>query len=248
MRKATLLLIFFAFVFCSYGQGKGKEYLYLKNGTIIKGRIVHRDVENVKLLSGDNLFVFKSSEIDSISQDKFSIDDRTLKTDYFFDCSVGVIAGSSGNDKDAPFAFNASFNYRLIEKLYAGAGIGVEFWNESYLPVSLNFQYYLRDTRFSPFVSCQGGYMVALGDAVLSNPYYYSYSSYWPNPNDSKLDAEGGIMINPSFGIRSMVNPNFGWSFSFGYRYHQLNYSGENDYSTEYNFNRLTLKIGIIFN
>jgi len=248
MKKAAFFLILLAIVFTSHGQRKGKEFLYLKNGTIIKGRIVHQDLELVKLLSGENLFVFKSNEIDSISQGKFEIDKPGIKTDYFFDCSVGVIAGSSGNDKDAPFVFNASFNYRFLKQCYAGAGLGVEFWNESYLPLSVNVQYLLRDTRFTPFVSLQGGYLIALGDAAISNPYYYSYSSYWPNPNDSELDAEGGIMINPSFGIRNMVNPNFGWSFSFGYRYHQLNYSGEKDYSTEYNFNRLTLKVGIIFN
>lgn len=248
MKQALFLLILFAFVFNSYGQRKGKEFLYLKNGTIIKGRVVHQDSELVKLLSGDNLFVYKSNEIDSISQGKFEIDNRSFKADYFFDCSVGIVAGSSGNDKDAPFVFNASFNYRFINRCYAGAGLGVEFWNESYMPLTVNFQYLLRDTHFTPFVSLQGGYLIALGDAVMSNPYYYSYSSVWPNPNSSTLDANGGVVINPSFGIRSMVNQNFGWSFSFGYRYHQLNYSGEKDYSTEYNFNRLTLKVGIIFN
>lgn len=247
MKRTAIFLFLFALVLTSYSQQKGKEFLYLKNGTIVKGRIVHHDSDLIKLLSGKNLFVFKNNEIDSISHDKFQIDNQAMKADYFFDCSAGVIAGSSGNDKDAPFVFNASFNYRVIDKLYAGAGLGAEFWSESYMPVFCNFQYLLRDTRFTPFANMQAGYMVPLGDPTGVVPYY-STASYWIDTSYTELDAEGGYFINPSFGMRSMINQNLGWSFSFGYRFHQLNYSGGNDYSTEHNYNRLTLRVGLIFN
>ncbi|HBL75197.1 MAG: hypothetical protein A2W90_05970 [Bacteroidetes bacterium GWF2_42_66] len=253
MKKTTIFLFLFTFVLTSFGQRKEKDFLFLKNGSVLKGQIVHNDVQTTKLLSSGNLFVFQNNEIDSISKESPRLEkpspqnNFSFENDYFFDCSAGVIAGSSGNDKDAPFVFNASFNYRLISTFYAGAGLGVEFWNESYLPVFCILQYQLRDTRFTPFINLQTGYLVPLGDSNISVPYYSS-SSYWPNPNYTELDANGGFMINPSFGIRSMMNPNFGWSFSFGYRFHRLNYSGDNEYSTEYNFNRLTLRVGIIFN
>ena len=143
--------------------------------------------------------------------------------------------------------FNASFNYRLTGTLYAGAGLGAEFWNESYLPVFGSFQYQFRKTYFTPFINLQTGYLIPLSDSNILSPYA-DYSGDWIAPNNTPLEADGGFMVNPSFGIRNMTNPNFGWSFSFGYRYHRLNYSGDNDYKTEYNFNRLTLRVGIIFN
>jgi hypothetical protein len=54
-------------------------------------------------------------------------------------------------------------------------------------------------------------------------------------------------MVNPSLGFQRFYSNNYGWFFSFGYRYHQLNYSGENEYKLETNFSRLSLKIGFIF-
>jgi len=245
MKKIACVFVFIGLSTFAFSQKHSKDYLYLRNGAILKGSEITRDVETVKFLSAGNILVYKLSEIDSISQTKFKIDNFLYKAPYYFDCSIGVIAGGDGNGKRSPFMFHTTFNYLIFNKIYTGAGLGVEFWNESYMPVYLNANYLFREARFTPFIGFQAGYLVSLGD-VASNPVYYYDSGF--APYNAITEADGGIMINPSFGFRSMTNPNFGWTFSFGYRYHQLKYKGEKEYSTEYNFNRLTLKIGIIFN
>ena len=81
-------------------------------------------------------------------------------------------------------------------------------------------------------------------------PYSYS-SSIWPGPwydGQNELDAKGGMLLNPGIGVRTMFNANFGMTFSFGYRYTRLKYKGDLDYNLLVDYNRLSLKLGIIFN
>ena len=40
----------------------------------------------------------------------------------------------------------------------------------------------------------------------------------------------------------------FGMSLAFGYRFHRLRYTAENDYRIDVDYNRLSLKLGFIFN
>ena len=76
------------------------------------------------------------------------------------------------------------------------------------------------------------------------------YSYIWPGPNinTGPLDPRGGILVNPGVGYSHMFSPGFGMSLGFGYQYHRLNYKDEEDYGLDIDFNRLTIKIGIIFN
>jgi hypothetical protein len=166
---------------------------------------------------------------------------------------MGVLAGNSGNAQNAPFTFMTSANFKVFDKLYAGLGIGAEFFDETYMPAFAQVQYKFRNTRFTPFVNMQFGYMIPLEDSKYqyNNYYYPSYSDFYPGgqgQTNGKLKTEGGYMINPSFGFQRFTSENFGWFFSFGYRYHQLNYSGDNEYKLEENYSRLSLKIGVIFN
>jgi hypothetical protein len=243
-----LALLFFAPVF---GQKNKKDIVYLKSGGIIKGELIIHDGEKVKINSAGNEWVFTTAEVDSISKYSKTINESGLSRNYFFDTSMGVLVGNSGNAQSAPFSFMSSVNFRAYKNCYAGAGLGAEFLDETYMPAFAQIQYKFRDTRFTPFVNFQFGYMIPLEDGPNQpyNGYYPYYSSYYPGPqSNNELNTEGGYMINPSFGFQRYASENFGWFFSFGYRYHQLNYSGTDNYKLESNFSRLSLKIGIIFN
>lgn len=258
MKKNLILAIALLLLVPAFGQKSKKDVVYLKTGAIIRGQLLIYDLATVKINSDGNLWVFNPSEVDSVSwcskkvsRSSKSTVDVGLAKNYFFDTSMGVLVGNSGNNQKAPFSFMASFNYRTIDKLYFGAGLGSEFLDESYMPAFAQFQYKFRDTRFTPFFNLQLGYMVALEDGNRQHYTNYSSSSsmYYPYPQtNEKLNAEGGLMINPSVGFQRFSSENFGWFFSFGYRHHQLNYSGDNGYKLETNFSRLSLKIGFIFN
>ncbi len=250
MKKNLILLLSVLFLVPAFAQRGKKDIVYLKSGAIIKGELITKDAEIVKINSSGNQWVFKNEEVDSISKYSKVRNEPGITQDYFFDTSMGVLLGNSGNNQSAPFSFMSSVNFRINGNLYAGGGLGAEFFEESYLPAFAQIQYKFRDTKFTPFVNLQAGYQVPLEDGNRSQLITYDYSSsYYPYPqNNSKLNAEGGYLINPSIGFQRFTSDNFGWFFSFGYRYHQLNYSGENAYKLETNFSRLSLKIGFIFN
>lgn len=250
MKKFLLLILAGFFMVSAYSQKSKKDFVYLKSGGVIIGKLITHDAEIVKINSAGNEWVFKNSEVDSIS--KFS---RLRKQEgsslgYFFDTSMGVLVGNSENYHSAPFSFMSSLNVKIIKNVYLGAGIGAEFLEETYMPAFGQLQWRFRDSKTTPFFNLQAGYQVPLEDGHHNQTVYYDYSSsFYPYPQtNTKLSAEGGYMINPSFGFQHYTSENFGWFFSFGYRYHQLNYSGDNGYKLENNFSRLSLKVGFIFN
>jgi len=252
MKKILIALIAVLFILPAYSQISKKAVVYLKSGAVIKGKLLINDDQRVKINSAGNEWVFKASEVDSVIANAKTTRERGVALDYFFDTSMGVLLGNSGNNQSAPFSFTSSLNYRIFDQIYVGAGLGAEFFDESYMPVFGQIQYKFRDSRFTPFFNLQAGYELALEDGNrqhYSDIYYSSSSIYYPYPNNNeKLDAEGGFMINPSIGFQRFSSDNFGWFFSFGYRYHQLNYAGDKGYKLETNFSRLSLKIGFIFN
>jgi hypothetical protein len=252
MKKILILILAGLVLIPAFAQKSKKDIVYLKSGGIIKGQLITNDLDIVKINSSGNQWVFKATEVDSVSRYSKVIRISGPNQNYFFDTSMGVLVGNSVNEQKAPFSFMASYNHRVIDKLYLGAGLGAEFFDESYMPVFGQVQYKFRDTKFTPFFNLQVGYQVALDDGNRENYINYyspSSSSYYSYPQTSgKLNAEGGFLINPSFGFQKLTYENFGWFFSFGYRYHQLNYSGDNSYKLETNFSRLSLKIGFIFN
>lgn len=254
MKKILLFILTGMFLFPAYSQISRKAVVYLKSGAVIKGKLLINDDQRVKINSAGNEWVFKAAEVDSVIANAKSKREHGLTQNYFFDTSMGVLLGNSGNNQSAPFSFTSSLNYRVIDNIYLGAGLGTEFFDESYMPVFGQLQYKFRDTKFTPFFNLQAGYEIALEDgnrqhySDLYNPVSSAYV-YYPYPNNNeKLDAEGGLMINPSVGFQRFTSDNFGWFFSFGFRYHQLNYTGDKGYKLETNFSRLSLKIGFIFN
>ena len=260
MKKILNLFIALILLVPAFGQKSKKDVVYLKTGAVIRGQLLTYDLATVKINSDGNLWVFQPSEVDSVSwnskkvsRSSKSTDEFGLAKNYFFDTSMGVLVGNSGNAQKAPFSFMTSANFKVLDKLYVGAGLGAEFLDETYMPAFAQIQYKFRNTRFTPFINLQFGYMVPLEDSNNQNytNYYPPYSDYYPGGQtqaSGKLKTEGGIVINPSIGFQRFTSENLGWFFSFGYRYHQLNYSGDNAYKLEENYSRLSLKIGVIFN
>lgn len=250
MKKILIMLIAGFFLLPAFAQKSKKDVVYLKSGGIIKGQLLLNDMGKVKINSAGNEWVFNASEVDSVSKFMKTAHEPGLNRNYFFDTSAGVLVGNSSNNQSAPFSFMTSVNIRVVDKFYAGAGLGAESLEESYMPAFAQFQYKFRDTKFTPFLNLQVGWQVPLEDGNRRHYTNYSSSStyvYYPQTSE-KLDAEGGFLINPSVGFQRFTSDNFGWFFAFGYRYHQLNYSGDNGYKLETNYSRLSLKFGFIFN
>lgn len=163
---------------------------------------------------------------------------------------AGVLIGSPDSDPKMPFVLSTSLNYTLYENLSAGIGTGVEFYHGTYLPITANVHYRFGKKRLSPFASLQAGYLIAL-ESNYHRPYrdltLIDLMPGYPLWLD-KLDAQGGFTINPSVGVILETDYDFGISLSVGYRYHRLGYKlDRSDYHLNVDYNRLSLKLGIIF-
>ena len=257
MKKICLLLFVFFLVFATNGQTR-KGKIYLKNGSVIKGKITETEgSETIRITSSGNLWVFPLHEIEKID---YSLVDKNKEAgdsdpDFSNHTQMGVMIGNSENSQMAPFLLHSSLNYIVDEKIQAGLGLGVEFLKETHLPVFVNFEYRLRNAWFSPFFFLKTGYCFPIEDSRtvyydVIPEFYYLSSSIWPGYwyNYEELQAKGGFLFNPGFGFTNMFSQHFGMSFSAGYRFTRLHYTGEQDYRLDVDFNRLTLTLGIIFN
>lgn len=159
---------------------------------------------------------------------------------------IGALYGSSDNEDRSPFTFHSSLNYAFHRNLSAGIGAGAEFLKETYLPVTANVLYRFGKKQISPFVRLQAGYQIPLENKT-DMPYtvWHSFISYYPSP--VRLDSRGGFMVNPSAGVTVYTRAGLGISFSAGYRYQQLTYKHDSDYTLHAEYSRLSLTLGIIF-
>jgi len=238
-----------------------KGYVYLKNGTILKGKYQYiADSTKLQIESAGNIWIFQSAEIDKVSGKREQTDMANTvqfkQSPFFLHTELGVLAGNSENSQSAPFSFTSSLNYHITPKISAGLGIGIEFLKETYLPAYANFEYKLRDAWATPYLFLKAGYQVPLEEAnpmynygIQPTYYYDMIMPPWPNQNIQETpDTRGGMMINPGLGYQRMFSSGFGMSFAFGYQFHRLSYTGENDYQLDIDYNRLTIKLGFIFN
>jgi len=250
MKKIVTITLLLFLAVNMYAQKGKKEVIYLKNGSVLKGRLAQLDDDKVVLNSGKNLFVLKSSEIDTTTRSRYFAPMELKNEPYFLRTSVGVLAGSSNNYKSAPFTFDITYNQNIFKNYYVGVGIGADILEQSYMPAFLNFEYHFRQTSFTPFVGLKAGYLIPVEEHISTQVYYdiSPWSSYIPNYSNNQLDSKGGILINPALGFVSRFNQSFGLSLSFGYRFYQLNFKGDKEYELHQDANRLSISLGIIFN
>jgi len=256
MKKLCLLLFATILSFPVFAQHE-KGYVYLKNGSILKGKYSYlENQQKVKLETSGNVWIFGANEIDSISAKRIQpfreMDQSLSESRFFYRTELGVLAGNADNSQSAPFSLTGSANYRINSNISLGLGLGLEFFNESYMPVFANFEYNFRESSSSPYLFLKVGFQVPLeeSNAIYYDvyPVYYDYMPWPGNYGQQGYDTQGGFLINPGLGYQQMFTPGFGMNFAVGYQFHRLNYDGENDYSLDIDYNRMTIKIGIIFN
>lgn len=256
MKKLCLLFLTVALAFSAFSQTE-KGYVYLKNGTIIKGRYVYsEDQQKISVQSAGNLWIFDASEIDSISEHR----SRTMQefamqspSKIFYRVEAGVLKGNYDNSQKAPFSLTGSVNFQVEPRFSVGLGLGVEFLKESYMPLFANFEYKFRNAASSPYLFLKTGYQVPLEDSneiyYDVYPMYYDYMYWNYTYPQTTFNCKGGVLVNPGVGYQQMFTPNFGMNFAVGYQFHRLNYSAkEGDDELDIDYNRLTIKLGIIFN
>ena len=121
MKKLCLVLIAVTIVFSVFAQPQ-KGYVYLKNGTILKGKYQYtQDLSKLQIVSAGNLWIFQANEIDYVTSKKAQLEktfeDQNWNSPFLLRTETGVLAGNSGNSQSAPFSFSSALNYSVISKI-----------------------------------------------------------------------------------------------------------------------------------
>lgn len=236
-------------------QRSKRDIVYLKNGSIIRGTIVLQDPGVlVRIRTADNsLWVFRQAEIDSITHPVMVV--APPKNGYYNLTELGILAGSYSNATRAPLSLMNISSWYFPAGYSLGAGIGVEFSNESYMPVVTDLRYHFAYKQSYPFAGLQAGYSVPLGGSYSETIYAIDdrrmspviWSGPVPAWVSQSVHARGGFLLNPFVGIRTPLNESLGLTLSAGYRIMRYSYSRTDNYQLDVDFNRLSLKIGLIF-
>ncbi len=145
-----------------------------------------------------------------------------------------------GDDQYSNFTFQHYSGYNIHKAVSAGFTAGFDYYRANIItPLSFGIRSTLLPSRrISPIANIDAG-----------------YGFLWKNDNDKsqKLDKEGGIMANPSAGIRiklgedgSSLNINVGYKIQKSKL--ENNIPEQNYFQTEYrSFNRLSLRLGVSF-
>jgi len=241
MKKNLIILILLTMIALPLSAQRTKDALYLKNGSIIYGRLLEIADEKYRIQTLDgSLFSFSSGEVDRFVKELPRYDGR--KTSGFgFVIEAGLLIGSPESEISAPFSFNIIGNYTSGTNNIFGIGSGVEFFGSGFAPLFFEYKRLFNDRKTAPFIFFRGGTLFHTG----GDDETYDYNnSYYPR------DYKGGASLAIGTGI-SWAKEDLETYLSFAYRYAQTSYKQKNYndivYTYKNNFNRLEVKFGFKF-
>lgn len=224
VRSFLLLAFLFSFSLAVNAQS-GRDVVYLKNGSVIKGSIMEMIPEgNIKIKTSDgSIFVFKMEEVEKtekIEAPKFTSQEPTVTVTSndkstsgyegpFIIARVGPILNGLGVFSSDDEAINISggvitgfqFNKNM------SVGIGIETNNYSFTenqnssirtyPIFMDARFYIAKKTAQPMFSLQFGYALA-GDASvnINNSSGFMYQDFVPQSN------KGGAFLAACFGVK----------------------------------------------
>jgi hypothetical protein len=243
MKNHLLTLITLIFIIFPLNAQKSKDVLYLKNGSMIYGKLMEVSENQYKIKTAEgNIFIYSLPEVDKFVNETPLFDGRK-KSGAGFALEAGVLAGAQSSNFDTPFSFNFLGNYTLNTKDIFGLGSGVEYLGQSFMPLFLEYKHLISEKKTAPFIFMRVGKLFHLhGDAEKTDSYYPQYNI--------PKSYEGGFSFTIGTGI-SWAKEDSESSLSFAYRnahtsYDELNYNNQTvTYKNAYN--RLEIKFGFRF-
>lgn len=242
MKKLLFLITILIITAFHLSAQKTKDVLYLKNRSIIYGKLIEVNADQYKIQTSDgSILIYPAPDVEKLTKEMPSFDGR--KTEGFsFSLEAGLLVGSQNTKYTAPFSFNFLAGIISNTKNITSIGSGVEFIGRPYTPLFIEYKYIFENKKTSPFIFARGGAVLPLGGDESTTSYdYYNYS-----PKNYK----GGVSITFGSGI-SWAKEDYAPYLSFAYRYAHTSYD-QNDYNrgnVTYNnsLNRLEIKFGFTF-
>lgn len=241
MKKNFLLLIMLAIIALPLSAQRIKDALYLKNGSIIYGKLLEISDNKYRIQTSDgSLFNFSSDEVDRFIKETPRFEGRKT-SGAGFALETGLLIGSQNSDFDAPFSFNIIVSYTAMTRNIVGIGSGVEFLGSAFTPLFIEYKRLFNERKTAPFIFLRGGALFHTGGNEETDPY---------NPYYYPKDYKGGASFGLGTGI-SWAKEDLETYLSFAYRYALTSYKQRNYndiiYTYKSNYNRLEVKFGFKF-
>ena len=225
---------------------KSKDVLYLKNGSMIYGKVIEVIDNQYKIQTTDgSIFIYKSSEVEKFAKDVLSFENRKAEG-LGFALEAGLLVGAQNSVYVSPFSFNFLASYTANTRNIISLGSGVEFLGVPFAPLFLEYKYLINNKKTSPFLFARGGGLLHLSEEEANNQDNNQYN----NSQYDKRDFRGGFSCALGTGI-SWVRDDFESYLSFAYRYAKTSYIQKNysnfDATYKNSYNRLEIKFGFKF-
>lgn len=239
-----LLILLLGPVKQAEAQRKSRDAVYLKQGSIITGSLLQYDsLRGIRISNDCGIWQYSFQEVDSVRI--FAMNPRSAlkKRGYYNLGSLGLLFGE-GNKGTQPFASLTMVNgWQFDQRLFAGIGLGYEFYEWGVLPLFADIKYHFRPDAVTPFVSFKVGYSFPLTETTGNADYYQTEGKTF-----------GGVLVNPEVGINFPVGAHNAVVLGIGYHYQELSWK-EPEYQWSYyqskrvytHFNRISLRVGFIF-
>jgi len=247
MKKIPAILIILIFIIFPLSAQKTKDVIYLKNGSMIYGKLMEISENQYKIRTSDgSLFIYSAEEVDKFVKESPFFEGRK-ESGIGFSIEAGLLIGAQNSEFDSPFSFNFIMNYTRDRNNIIGIGSGVEYLGSTFTPLFFEYKRLLYDRKTTPFIFLRGGKLLHFGGDGESD----NSNSTYPYPQyNYPIDYKGGASLGLGTGI-SWAKEDSETYLSFCYRYAQTSYrelNYNNKYVTYKNYyKRLEVKFGFKF-
>jgi hypothetical protein len=243
MKKLFILLTLLIVIGFSLSAQRTKDVLYLKNGSIVYGKLIEIKDNQYKIQTAEgSIFIFKTDEVERFANESPFFDGRR-KNGFGFALEAGILVGSQETKYQSPFSFNTLVGATIKMRNVVSFGSGVEFIGKPYMPLFLEYKYIFTSKKASPFIFARGGGLVQVS---ATDPDSYDLSTSYGTP----FNYKGGGSFTLGSGI-SWAKDDYETYLSFAYRYAHTSYQ-QKEYNTgvvtySNSLNRLEIKFGFRF-
>jgi hypothetical protein len=259
--KTIFQIVFVFFTLQLFAQIPYSDEVHLKNGSILKCRIIEFKIESqIKLeIQGGSVLVYNSSEIakinrgigaerkDEISQGHFYTDELYFTAFFNFIGGYREAASWSGAQDIPTLGCGLKFSggKAINRHLMIGAGVGWSYMHN----------YFMYSAHFPVFAEVRGDIL------KKTNSLYYSFGLGYNIAKQrnamswigtTMIEARGGVYMNPALGLRFASKSKKHFCLELNYGIHTASYSytgtnGEIIGPTNNVFIRPTLALGMLF-
>ena len=246
-----------------FAQSNTEDVVYLKNGGIIRGKVIERQPTGkikVELLGG-SIFVFEVSEIDSLKKENAMKNKlRELDKNYFrkdrgfrnmteFSIIYGVNFKNSQNtdyyystnQDDVGLSLQTVNGYQFWPYLFVGGGVGIDrfiTYQQTFSPFFLRVSSEFLKRKVTPYVYVDAGYSVM-----------------WKQPSNNYISYknEGGAYASAGGGVRIYTRSRASVILSAGYKMNMSSstwtytYYASDTYNVQRTYQRFVMNIGVSF-